>query len=169
MLLAGCTGKSTVHSLSDVKNVMTEKYGYEWEELSEHMKKWYCVEEAESMRTKIGNYDKFDSFFVFVFSSDDKASAYLDGYRNDNPDRYLYVNEVGENFVYLDNGYYEDAYGEIYAYRKDNVIFFVTEVYSCWYESAEEAQQLNDSNSNRRNTYLDFCKNELPQIAEALG
>ena len=170
LLLAGCSGKSTGHSMSEVKNVMTEKFGYEWEELSEHTKNWYHAEEAESAVINGWNYKDadFDSFYCFVFSSDKKAESFLDYYKNENKE-YTDVTESGKDFCYLDDSSYCDAYGEIYIYRKDNVIFLLTEVYGCWYSSEEEAQQINDSNSSRREAYLDFCKNDLPKIAEALG
>ncbi len=166
LMLAGCSNGK--YSLSDVKNALSAYSGVTNESPSENLINWYNADGAADIIHAASKDDPdFHNMTVFVFKSSGKAENFFNSYKNEER-QYIYLNDSGENFCYLDDYNYCDAYGEIYLYIEDNVVFMCEEVYGCWYSSEDEAQQLNNSNAKRRETYLDFCKNDLPKIADSI-
>ncbi len=166
LMLAGCTNAK--YSLSDVKNALSDYSGVTYETPSDNLMDWYNANGAKTIVSAASDDPDFRNMTIFIFKSSDKAEAFFNSYKNEERQD-IYLNDSGENFCYLDDYNYCDAYGETYLYIENNVVFMCEEVYGCWYSSKEEADEISKENSRQRVAFLDFCKNDLPVIAASLG
>ncbi len=158
LTICGCSeGKN--YSLSDVEKTLSDTFGYECNviEIECPTDNSWGIDDCHIVQvySNDDNNTPYDYLDVYVFDIQKDAKAFFNKLVNEEYDG-IYVNDSGKNFCHFDDFYnFCDAYGENYIYIKDNVIF--------------KCEEMNGSKGKRREAYLDFCHNTLPELADALG